>query len=187
MVNRRLTQFVWCVPWLGASVLASLPAVAGGGEPVSPPASAAEQEKYLPGQHRLEGELIAPCCWNQTMDIHNSPIVSDLRREIRRRLTAGESVDAIRSAMVERYGSKILAVQPHSPLRGFAVGLTVLIGLAGVGAGLKLRKWRAAAIARSAEPSPSGASASAETSKDKETANAALDARLDGELRDLES
>ncbi|HMJ15590.1 MAG TPA: hypothetical protein VK524_29440, partial [Polyangiaceae bacterium] len=46
---------------------------------------------FVPGADRLEGRIRAPCCWNQTLDIHSSEIASALKREIRTRLRKGES------------------------------------------------------------------------------------------------
>ncbi len=85
--------------------------------------------------HQLETRLIAPCCWRETLDIHQSPIADQLRREIRQRLTAGESVAAVEAALVVRYGPKLRATLPGSlgyllfGLFGIG-GLAILIGLA---------------------------------------------------------
>jgi cytochrome c-type biogenesis protein CcmH len=101
--------------------------------------------EYVPGASRLEGRLLAPCCWDasrQTLDIHGSPIANELRREIRHRLKAGEAPDAIEADLVARYTTKILAVPPDSPLP--RMGTFLLFGLLGVGS-LALRmvfRWR---------------------------------------------
>src|SRR5262245_9645491 len=50
---------------------------------------------YVPGAARLEGRLLAPCCWIQTLDVHGSEVAVGLRTEIRHRLRAGESAGAI--------------------------------------------------------------------------------------------
>src|SRR5450432_1715942 len=64
----------------------------------------------VPGASAIEGRLMAPCCWTQTIDIHDSEIALSMRHEIRRRLRNGESADAIQASFVERYGPKIMAV-----------------------------------------------------------------------------
>ncbi len=43
----------------------------------------------------VEEHLLAPCCWNQTLDIHESPLATELRSEIRRRVDEGEAAQAI--------------------------------------------------------------------------------------------
>src|SRR6185295_17160076 len=98
-----------------------------------------------PGASVLEGQLLAPCCWDssrQTLDIHGSPIANELRTEIRRRLKGGETTDAIKDDLVRRYTTKILAVPPNNPLPQMGTFLT--LGLVGAGA-LALRmvlRWR---------------------------------------------
>src|ERR1700710_967608 len=76
----------------------------------------------VPGASAIEGRLMAPCCWTQTIDIHDSEIALSMRHEIRRRLRNGESADAIQASFVERYGPKILAVQPNSQLKNVFIG-----------------------------------------------------------------
>ncbi len=168
---------IWCSCFVIASALASAPVLAHQADHTS---QQVDHQEYVPGEHRLEGELIAPCCWTQTLDIHDSPIASEMRAEIRKRLSAGESIDQVRAVMVERYGSKILAVQPNSPLRGFAVGLTLLLGAGGGLALFKLRKWRA-----QSESTPK-APLEAPNTPAAEAKNSALDERLDSELKQFE-
>jgi cytochrome c-type biogenesis protein CcmH len=133
----------------------------------------AELADHVPGAHVLEGRILAPCCWNQTIDIHGSEISNELRREIRQRLAAGESVDAVQASIVTRYGERILAVPPGNPLKQVAVLLSVLFGAAGVGAIYMLRRWRKRAGAR--EPQ-------AGTARRDE-----LDDRIDAELERLDA
>src|SRR5207253_6459014 len=101
------------------------------------------------------GRLMAPCCWTQTIDIHDSQISLSMRHEIRRRLRNGESATAIEASFVERYGPKIMAVQPNSQLKNVFIGLSVMMGGAGVAAVLMLGRWRkqtAAALGNEAKP-----------------------------------
>ena len=62
----------------------------------------------------LERRLIAPCCWRETLDIHTSPTATELRREIRTRLQAGESSITIEKSLVDRYGPKLRATLPDN-------------------------------------------------------------------------
>jgi cytochrome c-type biogenesis protein CcmH len=122
---------------LGFSVASSAQDLAHGNLPEQ--AGALEP---IAGADRLEGRLLAPCCWNQTLDIHTSEIALDLRKEIRRRLRAGETPDAIEADIRARYGDKILAVPVGSPLKKVAVAMSVGIVVAGAGAGWMLLRWR---------------------------------------------
>jgi cytochrome c-type biogenesis protein CcmH len=137
-------------------------------------------QEYVAGASRLEGRIMAPCCWNQTIDIHGSEPSYQLRREIRRRLKAGETADAIEESLVQRYGAKILAVPDSSPLGGLATLLAIGFGGAGVAAYFMLKRWTRAA--GSAAPKPgSKAEGAGEPKRD------ALDERLDRELAEIEN
>jgi cytochrome c-type biogenesis protein CcmH len=141
----------------------------------APDNQTARFDEYVPGASRLDGRIRAPCCWNQTIDIHGSEVSQSLRREIRERLRAGESADAIEASIVTRYGDRVLAVPPGSPLKRVAVVLSVALLGAGVGAGALLLRWR-----RRSRPRPEGESQRAEGRTASE-----LDERLDAELRAL--
>jgi cytochrome c-type biogenesis protein CcmH len=98
--------------------------------------------EYVPGAAALEGKIIAPCCWNQIIDIHGSPSSTQLRVEIRKRLKNGETPEAIQQSIVDRYGEKVLAVKPGSKLGSTGVLLAIVMGAAGVFAFSLLRRWR---------------------------------------------
>ena len=101
--------------------------------------------EYVPGASGLEGSLLAPCCWDasrQTLDIHGSPIANELRREIRHRLKAGETPDAVEADLVRRYTTKILAVPPGNPLPRMGTILSIGLLCAGVFAGTRVARWR---------------------------------------------
>ncbi len=153
-------------------VLGPLPSQAA--EDHTAPAASATPGEYVPGANALEGRILAPCCWNQTLDIHGSEVSNQLRREIRTRLKAGESADTIEADIVSRYGEKIRAVPPSSPLASFATWLMVALGAAGVGAVFMVRRWRAAASEEKRVEPPAGADADE------------WDARLDDELERAE-
>jgi cytochrome c-type biogenesis protein CcmH len=161
-----------------AAVLAAAPAFADGEHGAGDPAAGElDFNKYVPGAAALEGRIIAPCCWNQTIDIHGSPSSTDLRREIRDRLTNGESADAIERSLVERYGPKILATPQGSRLGKTGVLLAMILGAAGVGAVVLLRRWQR----RSDEAQPEG-----DAKPNGSGRRDALDDRLDAELSRLE-
>lgn len=124
----------------------------------------------VPGEAILEGRLLAPCCYTQTLDVHESPMATELRAEIRSRLTAGESPRAIENDFAERYGERVRAVpRDREPRAGaFLVAVTVMVA-AGIALGALVRRWRRTP----SEPRPALAAGRDE-----------LDDRIDDELRD---
>jgi len=132
-----------------------------------------DDEAPVPGQRALEGRLLAPCCYKQTLDIHEGPVPRQLRAEIRRRLLAGESPEAIERSLVERYGERIIAVSADSPVRYVTVALLALIALAGVALVMGWRRWVGRGSA-SGEPEPEAGE------PDR------YDEQLDAELRELD-
>jgi cytochrome c-type biogenesis protein CcmH len=184
-MSSRSRHLSWLLAGALAVALTGLPAVvwAADVEHQHVPASEAGEdlEGYVEGASRLEGRIMAPCCWTQTIDIHGSEPAYELRREIRKRLKAGESADAIEASFVQRYGQRILAVPDSSPLGGLATGLAVAFGGVGVAGYMMLRRWsragQASGDARAKKKAEKGAVSSA---KDE-----ALDARLDQELSEI--
>ena len=128
---------------LGLSLAGSGTARADDPKPVAPQDDYADDiQGNVPGASAIEGRLMAPCCWTQTIDIHDSEIALSMRHEIRRRLRNGESADAIQASFVERYGPKIMAVQPNSQLKNVFIGLSVVMGGAGIASAMMLGRWR---------------------------------------------
>ena len=131
---------------------------------------------HVPGAAALEGKIIAPCCWNQTIDIHGSEVSTQLRVEIRNRLKAGETPDAIEASLIQRYGQKVIAVPEGSRLGTTGVLLAIVMGAAGVFAFSLLRRWRD----RVAPPPPK------REGEEPAATTPALDSRLDAELAALD-
>ena len=121
---------------------------------------------------------MAPCCWTQTIDIHDSEIALSMRHEIRRRLRNGESSEAIQASFVERYGPKILAVQPNSQLKNVFIGLSVVMGGAGIAAAMMIGRWRKQS--GSAKAGPGAKNADSDPARDQ------WDEKLDAELKGLD-
>jgi cytochrome c-type biogenesis protein CcmH len=95
--------------------------------PPPPDAGALEREAK-----RIEGMLIAPCCWSQTVATHYSAEADEVRVGIRRLLGEGKNRQQVLDAFVALYGTRILADPPVSGLRwlpwGFLlIGLTVTV------------------------------------------------------------
>lgn len=86
--------------------------------------------QLAPGETALGARLIAPCCWTQTLDVHESELATALRLEIRGRLLAGEAADAIEDDLAKRYGERIRAVPKGRDPRGtgaIAIGVGALL------------------------------------------------------------
>lgn len=157
---------------LAGVVWTSSPARAG----ASADAADADDQRPAPGEHELEGRLIAPCCWTQTLDIHDSPIAAELRHEIRHRLHAGEASIAIEDDLAQRYGANIRAVpRGRDPRTTLPFVLSIAMALSVFALVWVGRKWL-----RKSGP----------TTEDKATERAGqtpegleYDARLDAELK----
>ncbi|MCU0686220.1 MAG: cytochrome c-type biogenesis protein CcmH [Polyangiaceae bacterium] len=141
-----------------------------------PSVAATDDGPRTPEETWLEGRLRAPCCWVQTLDVHASPLADELRREVRRRLRAGESADAIEGDFAARFGERVRAVPKGSdPRTALALVSVAALVLALAAAGRAMRAWLrrgrlAAAPRREAVTAPD---------------DAAYEARLDAELRAL--
>jgi cytochrome c-type biogenesis protein CcmH len=117
-------------------------------------------------------ELMSPFCPGLTLADCPSPNAFDLRGEIRRRLEAGESRQAIERELVTKYGVQILADPSDTPIGRVVWG--VPMGVAAAAAlGLAWFVRRATRVAQVERAVAGGA--------DAETAR-----RLDEELRDLD-
>lgn len=81
----------------------------------------------------LSQELRCMVCQNQSIDDSDAPLAKDLRIFVRTRLSAGDSDEAIRAAVVERYGEFALfrpRVAPHTlALWGMPVIILLVGGL----------------------------------------------------------
>jgi cytochrome c-type biogenesis protein CcmH len=93
----------------------------------------------------LETRLFAPCCYVQTLDVHESELADKLRHEIEQRIVAAEAPQHIEDDLVARYGERIRAVPRDADPRG-QIPLAVGLGLAGtlLALGLVALRWRGA-------------------------------------------
>lgn len=127
---------------VGVLLLASLPSrqslAASSEDAPPPPGSAMEHEAHV-----LETRLLAPCCWQQTLDAHVSPLASELRLEIRGRLQAGERVTAVEDDLIARYGETMRAVPAGTDRRiGLGVASASLFTVSGLGLLLRFVRRR---------------------------------------------
>ena len=97
------------------------------------PAAASEQR---PTSAELESELVCPVC-ETTLDTSNAPVALRMKAFIRERIAAGDTKSEIKAALVEQFGTSVLAVPPKRgfdlvawvlPLAGLLLGL-VAVGL----------------------------------------------------------
>ena len=138
-------------------------------------AAPAWAEPPVKGEIALEQRLVAPCCWVQTLDVHDSPVARDLRAEIRRRLQAGEPASRIEADLVERYGDRIRAMPPGNPLAKTAAVVWAAVALAGVLLAVVVRRW----VKR-------GKVAGAETTVQGSPPRDEYDEKLDDQLRRMD-
>jgi cytochrome c-type biogenesis protein CcmH len=126
-------------------------------------------------QRALERRLLAPCCWRQSLEDHDSPVAGALRAEIARRLAAGEPPAAIEADLVARHGDRIRALPPGGDPR-WIVGALLVVALAGtlIGIGLHVRPRR-----------PRRAGAVAEVAPDHSPERERYEQRLDDELLEM--
>ncbi len=82
---------------------------------------------------RLTIEVRCLVCQNQTIADSDAPLAADLRREIREKVSAGQSEAEIKKFLTDRYGDFVL-YRPRfggpSLLLWLAPGLLLLIGMA---------------------------------------------------------
>ncbi len=126
----------------------------------------------------IDAMLVAPCCFSQTVSIHESAAADEVRRDVRARLSAGATRQQILDAYVDRYGTRILAVPPAVgfDVTLYAMPLVVFLASAGLGV-LALRRFTRRAPTGPDDPPESAGG---------DAGSAAEEARLDDELRDLD-
>ncbi|MEZ5419516.1 MAG: cytochrome c-type biogenesis protein CcmH [Vicinamibacterales bacterium] len=126
----------------------------------------------------LSRELMSPFCPGKLLADCTSSYAGELREAIATRLAGGEPVAAIKADLVRQYGKEILGAPPAEGVGLLAWLLPALLAVSSaVGVGLKVA--RAARETRAAlQAAPAVAAAGG--------ADAAVLARLDDELRDLD-
>ena len=102
----------------------------------------AQQARY---EHLIK-DLRCLVCQNQSIADSNASLASDLRREVREMMIAGQSDEQIREFMTARYGDFVLYRPPFSPRTWLLWSAPVLLLLAGLGvaAMVVMRRMRAA-------------------------------------------
>jgi cytochrome c-type biogenesis protein CcmH len=101
--------------------------------------AAAEPQATLPD---IEDEVMCVEC-NTALNISSSPVADQERAFIRARIAEGMTKDEIKAALVEEYGSDVLA-EPSGEGFDLAAWLVpgALVALAALGVALLARRWR---------------------------------------------
>lgn len=58
---------------------------------------------------KITSQLMAPCCWSMTADMHGSEAAQNIRAQVREALAQGYAEEKILTAFVAMYGERILA------------------------------------------------------------------------------
>jgi cytochrome c-type biogenesis protein CcmH len=160
--------------------IVGVPAIVYTQEPTNAANEHATTTAAIAGEGALLGRLVAPCCWLQTLDMHESPSATSLRAEIHTRLAQGEPSEAIEDDLAARYGERVRAVPKGFDRRGVVPALVALgLGLTAIALARALRRWRAASEA-SAPVRPSARLGTVEPGSD------AYDEALDRALAELD-
>ena len=102
------------------------------------PAAALSPDEILPDPvleqraRDISAGLRCLVCQNQSIDDSDADLAKDLRVLVRERLVAGDSDEAVRQYLVDRYGEYVLLnprVNGHTLLLWIAAPLLLLIGL----------------------------------------------------------
>ncbi len=109
--------------------------------------------------YHVEGMLMAPCCFANTVAEHRSPISDQIREEVRGLAAKGATETEILDLFVDKYGERILAAPRPQGFNLAAYFMPVVALAAGLFAiGFILRRLRRSIVEPSIGP-PNGANA----------------------------
>ncbi|HYK31154.1 MAG TPA: cytochrome c-type biogenesis protein CcmH [Streptosporangiaceae bacterium] len=133
------------------ALIASVAALAVVAVRGNPPATRAQQVQ------QIAAGLHCPICKDLSVADSPAPLAQQMRQEIAKRLSAGESADQIRAGFVAAYGDSVLMSPPSQGLAGAAYYLPWLVLACGLVVAVTLvRRWLG---------TPASDPAQAETSK----------------------
>lgn len=93
---------------------------------------------------RLQGTLLAPCCYSEPVSRHQSEVARKMRAEITEWVAQGRSDREILDTYKQLYGTRVL-IEPEGAQRWLVYTIPALVGLLGLALTANLlRKWRRA-------------------------------------------
>ncbi len=135
---------------LALAVTLTIPVAAQAQQDV-PPAPYAYAQIADPAKERVAHDLMATLrclvCQGQSLIDSDAPLAGDMRHEVRSRIAAGESPDAVRAWLIERYGLWVTYDPPLTP----ATLLLYAAPIVALGAGLWIAARRFRRRGRGAE------------------------------------
>lgn len=103
---------------------------------------------------RIEGSLLAPCCWQETLKTHRSEVALQMKAEIARMVSEGSADAQIFEVFKQRYGNRVM-VEPEGGVWWVALAVPVFAGILGLWFAVHLvRRWRAAGSRPASQPEP---------------------------------
>jgi cytochrome c-type biogenesis protein CcmH len=118
------------------------------------PATALASEPR-PTQAEVERELVCPVCKPATLDQSDSEIARRMKREIARRIAAGDTKSEIKDYLVAQFGEQVLAAPPRSGFNWLAWLLPLAgLGLGAAAIGAAAWRWTRAREPAFEQPSP---------------------------------
>lgn len=81
--------------------------------------------------NNIARQIISPCCWKQTVDVHPSETSDKIKRAIEAALKDGQTEEEIINRFVAEYGERILAIPKASGFNWMLWILPAVILIAG--------------------------------------------------------
>jgi cytochrome c-type biogenesis protein CcmH len=125
---------------------------------------------------KIEGKLMAPCCWSSPVSQHQSEAATRIKAGIREQLAAGKTEQQILDFYVAEYGERILASPRPSGFNLLAWVLPALFPIAG-----------AAVIWLFVRRSLSSRAAASLAEETPPVVDSTIQARIEAEVRNLDA
>ena len=108
------------------------------------------------GVKRIQDRFLAPCCWQQSVAVHDSDIAKQMRAEIATMVAAGRNEEQIVDVYVARYGERILR-EPRGGYWWWSVmvpAVSIILAAAGLVMFLSRQRKQPVLAARAADLPP---------------------------------